>query len=152
VLGIEALLEILAGAGVRYIFGNPGSTESPLNDALVKVRAVTQRREQYAAWRTVGREMLLAEMSTQRAQRPMASLVLMGALSHVLPPNVAVVEEAVTTHQSVLDRLGVFEDPYGRFAHRGWALGWGSGCAIGVKLAWPDRPGCGSVGRRGSVV
>ena len=34
-LGIEAFLEILAGAGVRYIFGNPGSTELPLNDSLV---------------------------------------------------------------------------------------------------------------------
>jgi benzoylformate decarboxylase len=22
----------------------------------------------------------------------------------------------------------------------GWALGWGLNCAIGVKLAWPDRP------------
>jgi len=35
-LGIEALLEILATAKVRYIFGNPGTTELPLNDALVK--------------------------------------------------------------------------------------------------------------------
>jgi benzoylformate decarboxylase len=35
VLGIEALLEILAASGVRYIFGNPGSTELSLNDALV---------------------------------------------------------------------------------------------------------------------
>lgn len=34
-LGIEALLEILAASGVGYIFGNPGSTELPLNDALV---------------------------------------------------------------------------------------------------------------------
>ena len=34
--GIEAFLEILAAAGVRHIFGNPGSTELPLNDALVE--------------------------------------------------------------------------------------------------------------------
>jgi benzoylformate decarboxylase len=34
----------------------------------------------------------------------------------------------------------VLRDPFGHFAHRGWALGWGIGCAIGVKLAWPDRP------------
>ena len=34
-LGIEAFLEILAAARVRYVFGNPGSTELPLNDALV---------------------------------------------------------------------------------------------------------------------
>ena len=33
--GIDALLEILASAGVRYIFGNPGTTELPLNEALI---------------------------------------------------------------------------------------------------------------------
>ncbi|HUW96927.1 MAG TPA: thiamine pyrophosphate-binding protein, partial [Anaerolineae bacterium] len=34
-LGIEALFEILAAAGVRHIFGNPGSTELSVNDVLV---------------------------------------------------------------------------------------------------------------------
>ena len=33
--GIQAFLEILAAHGVRHIFGNPGTTELPLNDALV---------------------------------------------------------------------------------------------------------------------
>src|SRR5262245_14498655 len=32
--GIHAFLKMLADAGVRYIFGNPGTTELPLNDAL----------------------------------------------------------------------------------------------------------------------
>jgi benzoylformate decarboxylase len=34
--GIEALLEVLANAGVRHIFGNPGSTELPFNEALLQ--------------------------------------------------------------------------------------------------------------------
>jgi benzoylformate decarboxylase len=33
--GIEIFLDLLAAAGVRYVFGNPGTTELPLNDALV---------------------------------------------------------------------------------------------------------------------
>lgn len=33
--GAELLLEILASEGVEYIFGNPGTTELPLMDALV---------------------------------------------------------------------------------------------------------------------
>src|SRR5207249_2266240 len=33
--GIHAFLDLLAGFGVRHIFGNPGTTEMPLNDALV---------------------------------------------------------------------------------------------------------------------
>ncbi|HZZ29110.1 MAG TPA: thiamine pyrophosphate-binding protein [Pirellulales bacterium] len=32
--GIDAFLDLLAAAGVRHIFGNPGTTELPLNDAL----------------------------------------------------------------------------------------------------------------------
>lgn len=33
--GIRAFLQLLADAGVTHIFGNPGTTELPLNDALV---------------------------------------------------------------------------------------------------------------------
>ena len=33
--GIDAMLDMLASAGVRYLFGNPGTTELPLMDALV---------------------------------------------------------------------------------------------------------------------
>ena len=36
--GIEAFLEVLAAAGVRHIFGNPGTTELPLNAALARDR------------------------------------------------------------------------------------------------------------------
>jgi benzoylformate decarboxylase len=105
-----------------------------------QVQAAAQRRDEYAAQRAAECEAVLAEMDAQRDQRPMTPFILMEALSRVLSPNAVVVEEAVTTHNSLLERLGVLKDPYGRFAHRGWALGWGLGCAIGVKLAWPDRP------------
>ena len=64
----------------------------------------------------------------------------MGALAKVLPPDVAVIEEAVTTTNTTFERLGVLKNTTGYFGHRGWALGWGLGVAIGVKLAWPDRP------------
>ena len=70
----------------------------------------------------------------------MTPLTFMGALARVLPSNVAVVEEAATTHHNLLERLGVLKDPSGHIAHRGWALGWGIGSAIGAKLAWPERP------------
>lgn len=70
----------------------------------------------------------------------MTPLTMMESITRVLPPNVAVVEEAVTTTGQVLHRLGAQQNTDGYFAHRGWALGWGLGCAMGVKLAWPDRP------------
>jgi benzoylformate decarboxylase len=105
-----------------------------------QVRRAEQRCEEYSARRAAEREALMAEMEAQREQRPMTTMAFMGALCAALPGNVAVVEEAATTHADLLERLGVFTDPTGHFAHRGWALGWGLGCAAGVKLAWPDRP------------
>ena len=70
----------------------------------------------------------------------MTPVVLMDSLAKILPPDVAVVEEAVTTTNTALQRLGALQNTSGYFGHRGWALGWGLGCAIGVKLAWPERP------------
>jgi len=46
----------------------------------------------------------------------------------------------VTTTNTSFERLGALKNTSGYFGHRGWALGWGLGCSIGVKLAWPDRP------------
>ena len=34
VLAVDVLLEVLRSEGVRHVFGNPGSTELPLIDAL----------------------------------------------------------------------------------------------------------------------
>jgi benzoylformate decarboxylase len=57
-----------------------------------------------------------------------------------MTPRTAVIEEAVTTTNTVLERLGVISPPDGYFGHRGWGLGWGLGVSIGAKMAWPDRP------------
>jgi len=110
------------------------------------VRAAQERREQRTARRAAEREALEAAIQQQKDQRPMTAMTAMNALARILPPNAAVVEEAVTTHQHMLKKLGVLKDPTGHFAHRGWALGWGLGCALGVKLAWPDRPVVGLLG------
>jgi benzoylformate decarboxylase len=64
----------------------------------------------------------------------------MASLARALPKNAAVVEEAVTTTNTTLERLRAIGTPEGYFGHRGWALGWGLGAAIGVRLAWPERP------------
>jgi benzoylformate decarboxylase len=108
--------------------------------SLEEARRAEQRREEYSARRAAEREALLAEIEAQRDQRPMTTIAFMGALCAALPGNAAVVDEAPTTHGDLLERLGVFTDATGYFAPRGWALGWGLGCAAGVKLAWPDRP------------
>lgn len=116
-------------------------------DALI-ARAIRPERSaaaraavtRHAERRSTEKATLRATIESESSQRPMTPTCLMAALARVLPPDVAVVEEAITTHQNIFERLGALRDPTGHFAHRGWALGWGLGCALGVKLAWPDRP------------
>ena len=105
-----------------------------------RVQLARERRETAVARRATQRQDLLAEIEAERDQRPMTHLTFVEAMCRSLPPDVAVVEEAMTTHQNLLTKLCVPADPTGLFGHRGWALGWGLGCAIGVKLAWPERP------------
>jgi benzoylformate decarboxylase len=87
-----------------------------------------------------GREALWKRVDEERGARPLSPLNFMVSLARAIPENVAVVEEAVTTTNTYLERLGALKDAMGYIAHRGWALGWGLGCALGVKLAWPERP------------
>jgi len=97
----------------------------------------------FAGHRSTGdsqRAELEEKIASQREQRPMTPLTVMQSLARVLPDDVAVVEEAVTTTANTLERLGALNNTTGYFGHRGWALGWGLGCALGAKLAWPDRP------------
>lgn len=108
---------------------------TPAHLAAARTRIDRQADQQNAA-----REKLRKQIEADRHVRPLTPLGLMGALAKVLPPDVAVIEEAVTTTNTTFERLGVLKNSTGYFGHRGWALGWGLGVSIGVKLAWPGRP------------
>ncbi len=108
--------------------------------------AAQTRFEDYAAEREAAKAKLLAEIESQRAARPLTPLTFMHALARVLPDDVAVIEEAVTTTNTTLERLGALKNTTGYFGHRGWALGWGLGVTLGAQLAWPDRPVLGIIG------
>ncbi|MGC3969506.1 MAG: thiamine pyrophosphate-binding protein [Pirellulales bacterium] len=73
------------------------------------------------------RKALAARIAAEREARPMMPATLMETVGRILPPNVAVVEEAVTTTEHLLERLGTLPTTDGYFAHRGWSLGWGLG-------------------------
>jgi benzoylformate decarboxylase len=113
--------------------------------------AAKQRSLQLAAEHEKAIAACRADVDAQCGQRPMTPLVAMESIARVLPDNVAVVEEAVTTTNTTLERLAALKNTDGYFGHRGWALGWGLNCAIGVQLAWPQRPVLGIIGD-GSVM
>jgi benzoylformate decarboxylase len=108
-------------------------TASQVEAARMRVRRITAENE-------AARNQLRAQIQAESGKRPLSPVTLMSALADVLPPDAAVVEEAVTTTNTTLERLGALRNTTGYFGHRGWALGWGLGVAIGAKLAWPDRP------------
>jgi benzoylformate decarboxylase len=115
-----------------------------LLEALIqgdKAEAAGKRLAHWTSHFRRQRESLRRQAQEQTELRPLRAQVLMDLLAQVLPPHVAVVEESPTTTMgSYLERVGAIKDPTGYFAQRGWALGWGMNCAIGVRLAWPDRP------------
>jgi len=129
------------------LVGHPRSALGELAAALEaamspEARAEADLRgEAWARQHAAQRQSLQAEAESQLAARPMTPLGLMESLARVLPSDVAVIEEAPTTTMgSYFERTGALPDPRGYFAQRGWALGWGLGCAVGVRLAWPNRP------------
>lgn len=76
--GAEVLLEILASEGVEYIFGNPGTTELPLMDALLNtpdIRYILALQEASAV--------AMADGYAQAARRPaFLNLHTAGGLGH----------------------------------------------------------------------
>ena len=118
-----------------------GSRRRPTNDAeQTQAAPRTRPRHMPTSTRPHRKSACANRCAAQRCRAPMSPLALMEAVARVLPPDVAVIEEAVTTTNTMLERLGAFKNTSGYFGHRGWALGWGLGVSIGVKLAWPDRP------------
>jgi benzoylformate decarboxylase len=103
-------------------------------------RRAAERAAALAEKHAAQRESLRRAVESEREQRPLTPLVAMESLARVLPADVAIVEEAVTTTNTTIERLGALKNTDGYFGHRGWALGWGLGVSIGVKLAWPERP------------
>ncbi|HEY4759011.1 MAG TPA: thiamine pyrophosphate-binding protein [Thermoguttaceae bacterium] len=106
-----------------------------------QIRAARTRLENHGQKRRQECAALRTEAENLRDCRPMAPLYLMETIACILPPDVAVIEEAPTTTMGgYLERTAALKNTSGYFAQRGWALGWGLNCAIGVQLAWPDRP------------
>ncbi len=122
-------------AGLAELDQLLAATMTPAQGALARTRRAAREAKHLAQ-----RKQLQAEFHKQLDARPLTPLAMMGSIARVLPENVVVIEEAVTTTNTYLERLGAHRNTTGYFAHRGWALGWGLGCAIGAKLAWPDRP------------
>jgi benzoylformate decarboxylase len=76
--GAEVLLEVLESEGVEYIFGNPGTTELPLMDALLRAPAL-----KYILALQEASAVAMADGYAQAARRPaFLNLHTYGGLGH----------------------------------------------------------------------
>lgn len=104
------------------------------------VQRAHERAERWAGEHAAARARLRERIESERDMRPLTPRCFMQAVADVLPDEVTVVEEAVTTTNTLLERLGALKKNACYFGHRGWALGWGLNVAIGARLARPDVP------------
>ena len=129
------------------VIGHPRPALGELNECLKKAMSAEQvvaakaRLAKRGEIHAQARRSLQAKAAAQRDRRPLTPLCLMDSLARILPDDVAVVEESPTTTMGgYFERVGALKNTSGYFAQRGWALGWGMGCAVGVRMAWPRRP------------
>ena len=80
-----------------------------------------------------------ARLERQKDRRPMPMALAMSVLAEAVPPDVVIVEEAITGSPD-LTRAFHFSGPGDYFCGRGGGIGQGLAGAIGVQLANPDRP------------
>lgn len=82
--------------------------------------------------------------------RPMPVERMMHELADAVPPDTIIADEAVTSRPA-LNRAFDFEKPGDIYGIRGGALSWAMPGALGVKLAYPDRPVLAVVGDGASM-
>jgi len=127
------------------ILADPKATLPELSAAVTAAMSPTAKagvRSRHAALtaaiaadRAALRERALAEAG----KLPIAPLALWQAVGEILPKDVVIIDEVLSSGPG-LRQLLAGDDDKSFFGMRGGGIGWGLPAAVGVKLALPDRP------------
>jgi benzoylformate decarboxylase len=126
--------------GLAEIYTTLESSMSPGGRAEAETRAGEMGHA-----KTKEREGFMAGARKTWDQSPIDPQRLFLELKAVLPRNAIIASEAVTSSRPLFSAID-FNEPGSFYNARGYALGWGIGGALGIKLANPDRPVVGVVG------
>ena len=126
------------------LVADPRAGLEDLADALEEALTRERRDEALArvararAERSSRREDIARRARDRWDAVPIAPARLAIELRARFPENGLLVEEAITT-SAVLHQAFDFSSPGEHYSHRGGAIGWGPGGAVGVQLARPER-------------
>ena len=147
VVGIEPVATRL-GRNYRVdygLIGDVGLTLNALNRAIGEAAdeafegRVAQRQAAHVATKEKAQARQREKAAHRSGNRPMSSAALMAALPEALPPRTSVCSEAITATPDLLQTLDLAErEDY--IGSRGGGIGQGLPSAVGIKIAYPDRP------------
>ena len=120
---IKALLPVLKTKG--------GTTLA--NDANQRLEGLKEKN-----W-LAKRELRMIKSAARSAERPIAADWLMMQIAEATTPDVVLVNEGLTSANSLLDMFP-FRDRNGYHAFASGGIGWALPAAIGIQLAHPERP------------
>lgn len=126
------------------IVADPKTVLAELADELQDQFSADNRASALERARAAGAEnaarraKIAAETKHHWDDRPIAPSRLATELARVFPTNGLLVDEAITTSPFLHDAF-TFREPGSFYSHRGGAIGWGPGAAVGVQIARPER-------------
>ncbi len=127
------------------IQGDPKASLPELTEAVRRYagkaghKDAGQRREALAGKHARERDDLARRAGDEAKKSPMGPLALVHAVSQVVPDDVVVVDEAISSSAGIRNFFRC-ADAKSFFSLRGGGIGWGLPAALGVKLALPKRP------------
>jgi benzoylformate decarboxylase len=127
------------------IQGDPKATLPELCEAVRRHagkaghKDAAKRREAVSAAYTRECRDLTRRAGEEAKKAPMGPLALVHAVSQVVPDDVVIVDEAISSSAGIRNFFRC-ADAKAFFSLRGGGIGWGLPAALGVKLALPARP------------
>src|SRR5437763_1220812 len=127
------------------IQGDPKASLPELTEAVRRYagkaghKDAGKRREALAGKHARERDDLARRAGDEAKKSPMGPLALVHAVSQVVPDDVVVADEAISSSAGIRNFFRC-ADAKSFFSLRGGGIGWGLPAALGVKLALPKRP------------
>lgn len=139
------------------VIGDPKMSLAALSEAIESEMSGSAKESAKGRIEGIAKESAQQQLEWQQRVKdrwnmsPMSTERMMSEVAANIPPDTVVVDDSVTTRDSVFGAIE-FNAPGSVFGERGGAIGWGIGGGLGAKLANPDTPVIAIVGDGSSMM